>query len=390
MRRLAYTCAIIASGLFASTLAAQQEDSVPERPFVAGGIYDKPYLGRLFGRAAIGGYAEAHFRYGRVDGTTDELRFVPKRFNLFTFAQVSDFIQLAAELEFEDGTEEILLEFAVIDFTIHRAITFRGGQLLVPLGRFNLSHDSPINEFTDRPIEAEDIIGVALSMPGFGLLGQFPIGRRSRITYEVYAINGYDEGVIGDSEDGTFIPNGKQNIENENKKLAGVGRVSFSPNLGWELGLSGYAGAYNSSEEDGLVVAEDQYITMAVLDFEALPLGIRLSGEGTLASVDIPQSLQATFASRQAGVYIDALWDFGRAWIKTMPRSYFTVGARWDYADFDRDRPGRDINQITLGANFRPTSDTVFKLNYVRGREHDEFNNAADLARILFSVATYF
>ncbi len=34
-----------------------------ERPFVRGGIYDKPHQTRLLGRTAIGGYAEAHARY---------------------------------------------------------------------------------------------------------------------------------------------------------------------------------------------------------------------------------------------------------------------------------------------------------------------------------------
>src|SRR5262245_311409 len=51
-----------------------QEDTTkakPPRPFVEGGAYDKPYLGRLFGRTAIGGYAEAHVRYERANGALD-------------------------------------------------------------------------------------------------------------------------------------------------------------------------------------------------------------------------------------------------------------------------------------------------------------------------------
>ena len=37
------------------------------RPFVEGGAYDKPFLTRLAGRTAIGGYAEAHARWARAD-----------------------------------------------------------------------------------------------------------------------------------------------------------------------------------------------------------------------------------------------------------------------------------------------------------------------------------
>jgi len=40
--------------------------------------------------------------------------------------------------------------------------------------------------------------------------------------------------------------------------------------------------------------------------------------------------------------------------------------------------------------NFRPTAESVLKLDYVRGRGRDGFNNLARLASVLFSMATYF
>ncbi len=367
-----------------------QEDSIPERPFVSGGVYDKPYLGRLAGRAAIGGYAEGHFRAQRVDGVTEELGFVAKRFNLFAAAQVSDFVRFSAELEFEDAAEEISLEFAAIDLILHPALAIRGGMLLVPLGRFNLSHDSPLNEFTDRPLVSTEIIGVALSQPGAGALGTFGLGSTARATYELYAINGYDDGLITNSPDGTRIPAGKKNFENNNNKLAGVGRVTYSPRIGYEIGLSGYHGSYNMSEVDGLEVEPNQNLTIGVLDFELSPFGFRISGEAVTADIDIPASLSGSFASGQRGLFVDVLYDFGRDWIKAMPNSYLSIAARYDYVDFDTDRRGDDTNQITLGLNFRPTADTAFKLDYVRGRSHDKFNNPSDSFAFLFSLATYF
>jgi hypothetical protein len=57
-----------------------------------------------------------------------------------------------------------------------------------PLGRFNLAHDSPKNEFTDRPIVNTDLLGVTLSEPslrtGFGALGVIPLGATGRMTFE--------------------------------------------------------------------------------------------------------------------------------------------------------------------------------------------------------------
>jgi hypothetical protein len=61
-----------------------------------------------------------------------------------------------------------------------------------------------------------------------------------------------------------------------------------------------------------------------------------------------------------------------------------------DYADFDVEREGSDRAQFSVGVNFRPTRDTAIKLDYVRGRSRDEFNNRSEHAFLLASLATYF
>lgn len=212
-----------------------------ERPFVRGGIYDKPYQTRLFGRTAIGGYAEAHARYERVDGLRDKAGFQARRLTLFAYNQVNDLVRLAMELEFENGTDEIQMEFAAIDLRIHPAFAIRGGMILSPLGKFNLSHDSPLNEFTDRPLVSTELLGVTLAEPGFGALGQIGAGA-GRLTYEVYATNGFHDGLIMDSEDGTRIPLGRHNVEDNNGSPAVVGRVAWSPGIDHEIGVSAHHG----------------------------------------------------------------------------------------------------------------------------------------------------
>jgi hypothetical protein len=197
-----------ASGAF-----AQAVDSVAAeaRPFVPGGYDDKPYLTGLFGRIAVGGYIEADAVWERADGVTEEAGFLLKRWNLLTSSRVGDRMQVWAEVEFEDGGSEIVLELAQIDLELHPAINLRGGMLLVPIGRFNLAHDGPRNPFVDRPLLATDILGSALSMPGFGLFGVVPLGGQARATYEAYAVNGYHDGLLLDSPDGTRLPFGAQN-----------------------------------------------------------------------------------------------------------------------------------------------------------------------------------
>lgn len=369
---------------------AQEQDTLPERPFVRGGVYDRPYLTRLLGRTAIGGYAEMHLRHERVDGLTEESGFQLKRWNLFAATQVSDFIRIGAELEFEDGGREIKLEYAAIDFRIAPSFTVRGGMLLSPIGRFNLAHDSPMNEFTDRPLVSTELLGTALSEPGLGALGTIPVGRTGRITYEVYAVNGFHAGLIEDSPDGTRVPQGRGNFEDNNNVPAVVGRLAWSAGLHLELGVSAHHGAYNVFTKEGLTVDQRRDVSMAALDLEAAVGGFRLMGEGALVEVDVSPDLAGVYASTQRGFYLEVLRDFGRGWIRTMPASFFSAGIRIDVIDLDADIAGDNARQASLGANFRPTEDTVFKFNYVRGTTRDRFNNRTDHGAFLFSIATYF
>jgi hypothetical protein len=149
-------------GLIPGNPCAEDEPRERPKPFVRGGAYDKPHLFRFAtGRASLGGYAETHFRYEREEGVTEELTFVPVRFNLFFHAAISERFRMAAELEFEKGTEEILLELAILDFELHSSLSLRAGMLLTPLGRFNLAHDSPANKVTDRPLVSTQIVPTA-------------------------------------------------------------------------------------------------------------------------------------------------------------------------------------------------------------------------------------
>ena len=63
---------------------------------------------------------------------------------------------------------------------------------------------------------------------------------------------------------------------------------------------------------------------------------------------------------------------------------------RFDYVDFDIAIPGTSITQVSPGFSFRPTGDSVVKIDYVRGRGRDAFNNAVEDAFRLASIATYF
>jgi len=370
-------------------LAAASAYAQSDRPFVTGGQYDKPYLARAES-IHIGGYAEVQYRFERENGVTDEATFVPKRFNLFTFSPVSERTRVATELEFEDGGEEIKIELATIDFALHPSATFRGGLILSPLGRFNLAHDSPANELTDRPLVAESLLGVALTEAGMGFYGSFYPSGAARITYEAYATNGFHDGIlIGDSS-GTRVPAGRGNFEDNNTKPSFVGRIGVSPTSTVEFGSSVHHGAYNAALVEGLAVDEGRRATVLAADADARFGRLEFLGEWARTHVDVPEGMAGVLADRQTGFYVQASVRFLAGVLDALPGSRFTGTVRYDQVDFDARRDGDDARRLTLGVNFRPTDETVFKLDYQRSRERDAFNNPSDGAAALFSVATYF
>ena len=64
---------------------------------------------------------------------------------------------------------------------------------------------------------------------------------------------------------------------------------------------------------------------------------------------------------------------------------------RGDWVDFDRDRAGDSEEGVTLGLNFRPTEETVFKFDYNWTWKTPAAGEKGDAAnRFFFSFATYF
>ena len=387
--RLRIWIAVLVAGLALELNPAAAESETPSRPFVKGGIDDKPFIASTSNQARVGGYMEAHFRYEREEGVTEELTFEPKRFNIFTFAPVSDRVRVASELEFAEGGEEIKIEIAVLDFELHPAVTFRGGIILSPLGRFNLAHDSPTNELTDRPLVSTEIIPTALSEAGMGFYGAWYPTDQSRVTYEVYGVNGFGDGVILGDPEGTRISAGKGNLEDNNNRPAWVGRIGFSPAATKEIGLSVHTGPYNTWMAEDLTIDEKRNLTILALDWEWTRNCFDLLGEYARASLDVPKET-GIFAESQEGVYVQLNTRFGRGFVSRLPDSNFTAVVRFGAVDFDADADGDSQRRLTLGCNFRPAPDTVFKLDYQRNWSQDPFENEAKGAALLFSVASYF
>jgi hypothetical protein len=283
------------------------------------------------------------------------------------------------------------LETALIDVEFSDALNLRGGILLSPLGKFNLAHDSPRNEFTDRPLVSTRIIPATLSEAGFGFFGSFYPHDEHRFTYEAYVVNGFNDDVVLNG-DGTSIPEGKPRAfeEDNNGSPAFVGRAAWIADAGFELGLSLHTGAYNTFTREGLEVDAKRSLTIVAVDGEYQLGNLTVQGEYARASINLPSSLVGLFAETQQGFYAQATYGVMDSVLPTFPQSKLAVGVRYDLIDLDTKLKGADSHRLSVGATLRLVPDTVIKLDYQQNWMHDRLNNRTRSAAIQFGVATYF
>jgi hypothetical protein len=85
-------------------------------------VYNRPFLQYGKTPVALGGYVEANTNYVVTDGVTEGFSFQMRRMTLFVASTISKKIKFLSEIEFEDGTKEINIEFAALDIQFHPLI----------------------------------------------------------------------------------------------------------------------------------------------------------------------------------------------------------------------------------------------------------------------------
>lgn len=375
-------------------------------------IYAKPFVSAP--KATVGGYMDFEMNFltdqqlTRSRATSfDQARFIP-----FIYGDVTDRIKVAAELEFEHGGTnnakgdgEIKIEFATVDYLVAEPFNLRAGLLLMPVGKFNLLHDSPLNDLTDRPLVSRLIIPSTWTEAGAGFYGTLYPGRLSKLDYELYAFNGFalratDTTVaVGD---GLRNLRGFENRDNNNNKGV-VGRVAFSPFLGVEVAGSAAHSAYSRNA--------DKYATLWAFDWTLQRGPFEVIGEAAWARIDA-SGAGGLAPTGMRGHYLQGNYHFLPEFLKKWAPKHFTDAStftavvRWDDVDTDTDDRTltaisgntRELQRLTLGLNYRPIEDFVVKFDYqfnTQLRTNYASTPSGEFGRIdgnglVISVATYF
>jgi hypothetical protein len=398
-------------------------------------VYAKPFVSAP--KAIVGGYFDIQYRsqskgsiengYGGGTNGFDQQRFVP-----FIYADITEHLKFASELEIEHGirasdSNEISLEFAHIDYLVNEPVNIRVGIVLIPIGKFNLLHDSPLNDLTDRPLVSQLVIPSTMSETGAGFYGTFYPGRTSKLDYEFYVTTG----PCGYNTDGTPRVNESNGTRNSrqrkcpsddgldiNNGKAVSGRLAFSPMLGVEVAGSSYYGnaAPNGSYNPLSITAIDW--TLQRGPFELIGEAAWAYARGNSRAIQgnqlgfAPGSLLTGISGnsgpgippqRMNGFYIQGNYHFMPAFLTKLSPSRFGEGStftaviRYDRVNTNLDNSNGtggwgNLEQISFGLNYRPIEDAVFKISYQY--QPMAFNANTDQrihdSALVISAATYF
>jgi hypothetical protein len=366
-------------------------------------VYNRPFLAVNKTAVALGGYVEANWQHLGTDGVTEGHQFQMRRLTLFIASSIYKRIKFLSEIEFEDGTKEINIEFASVDVEFHPFLNLRGGVVMNPIGAFNQNHDGPKWEFIDRPVSATQLLPATWSNVGFGLYGK-KYDKNWVYAYETYLTNGFDDQIISNTQNKTFLPAAKLNRNRFEESFNGqpllTAKTAIRNKKIGELGISYMGGVYNKFREDGLVLDKRRRVDTWALDFNTVIPKIKtyITTEWCLINVNIPETYTQQFGRQQTGGFIDIVQPVMRRNIFGFERSVINAVCRLEYVDWNvgsfketGTNMHEDFKSMVTGFSWRPTSQTVIRLNYRYNWTTDILGNpASKTAGFQFGFSSYF
>jgi hypothetical protein len=383
-------------------LKVQVQDTV-KKSLNMDAIYDRPFVavGKL--PVSIGGYMEANWQYQGSAGISEGQQFQFRRMSLFVASTISKRIKFLSEIEFEPAEKEIAIEFAALDLEFHPLLNLRGGMIMNPIGAFNQNHDGPKWEFTDRPIAMTQMLPATWSNAGFGIYGK-QYSANWMFGYELYASSGFDNSIIANVNNRTFLPAAKQNTERFEEIASGqpllTGKIAIRNTKIGEIGLSYMGGIYNKWQDDGIIIDDKRRLDVFAVDFNTtLPkLNTFITGEWAWIMVDVPSTYSQQFGNRQQGGYVDLVQPVFKKTILGWQDAVLSLALRTEYVDWNVGRfketggsIGDEFWSVMPGISFRPRPQTVLRASYRRQWQKDLLGNLpVRTAALQFGLSTYF
>lgn len=324
-------------------------------------------------RLSIGGYGEMLYTNRQSGFTPDEVDFL--RAILYVGYKFDDRWLLNTEFEFEhasvedtddgDSAGSVSVEFAYLEYLATESLSLRVGLLLVPMGFVNELHEPTTFWSANRPEIERLILPSTWRENGLGVVGE-----SSDFAYRAYVINGLD----GEGFSSAGLRGGRQKgSEAKIEDAAFVGRLDY---VGLDDLLIG-ASLYHGNSGQGLEGAGSVRTTIVELHGEYSWRGLRARALGVHATLDDVEDLNGalglvgnqSIGEELSGYYLELSYDVlngsgsNHALIPFVRYETYDTQAKVP-AGFSSD-PALDVENFTFGIAWKPTSQVIFKADYV-------------------------
>jgi len=348
---------------------------------------------------ALGGYGDIEFvqRINSNEFTAGKLDI--HRFVMLMAYQFNPKVKMVTEIEFEH-VKEVFVEQLFIDYKINKALNWRSGLILIPMGIINERHESNTFNGTLRPFVDKYIVPTTWREIGTGFHGNII---DASLRYQVYAVNGFS------GYNGGAVLNGSNGLRSGRQK--GAKSYISSPNLSSKIeyygvpnlniGLATYFGKTQSTAFNGIdkndkeiVAAADSTrvgIAMLGVDARYLKNGWQLKAQGIYTNINNTIAYNkytgTDLAAILLGYYVEAAYN---VWHKNdEKKDEILPFVRYEvYNTHQKMETGYNINKsynrsaITAGLTWKPNSLIAYKVdvqslaNQVEDANNELFFNA--------------
>lgn len=326
---------------------------------------------------SIGGYGEANLRTVVGDKGNDHDVFDFLRLVLYVGYKFNDWIVFNSETEFEHASTgesgEVSVEFANLDFLLHKMANARFGLVLVPVGFLNEVHEPPFFFGNVRPPVETVLLPTTWRANGFGFFGELLPG----LTYRTYGITSLDASGFRSSG----IRGGRQSGSLERAEdFSWVGRLdyAFLPNS--FVGVSAYVGDQGQGRAFGDPTLGQQKVGVFLQLYEAHLQwrweGIEFRALGTVTLLDnatrlsLDPSINQTIGNRFLGYYAEIGYNLMPLLVAGTTQ-YLAPWFRYSHTDTQQGVPtGREPDNrqnrdyFECGIQYKPIPQVVLKLDY--------------------------
>lgn len=353
---------------------------------------------------SVGGYGEFYFaapiEETDLTGATNQADYY--RFITYFGYKFTDSILMNTEIEFEHATTGSIngrsgsasVEFAYLDFLLHDAFNVRAGNLLVPVGRVNVTHEPPFYRGNFRPETERSIVPSTWRELGVGAHGELS----PDVEYTAYVVNGLQAKGFGSSG----VRGGRQKGNRAIWEDVGiVAEVRFDRDDRYGFAVSGYHGGADHNQEFGdeddpvtfdvsnWIASSHGYLKAGPLDVRALVAVAGIEGADDLSTyLETDPEKQIAVPERQVGGYVDIAFDATDLLLGEDSEVQILPWIRYEALDLHAQMPDgvaaspQQAQQfLTAGVEVLPHPQVVLKAEYVH-KTHAADSALSDEVRV--------